>query len=187
MASSALLTLDVQRKIVKAFGENNEYVERVSRAVRAARGARMPVIHVVARFRAGHPEDSAHNKMLGILRMMGGIGLTPDDEGAAVHPGLDPQPSDLLVKRARLGGFRSTDLELLLRAGGIERIVIAGIATSGAVLSTVREAADLDFEITLLSDGCLDMHEETHRVLTERVFPIQADVVTVDEWITSIA
>jgi len=55
MASNALLTLDVQRKIVKAFGENNEYVERVSRAVRAARSARMPVIHVVARFRAGHP------------------------------------------------------------------------------------------------------------------------------------
>src|SRR5258708_3172559 len=89
MASSALLTLDVQRKTVKAFGENNEYVERVSRAVRAARGAGMPVIHVIARFRAGHPEDSPHNKMLGILRMMGGIGLTPDDESPAVHPAFD--------------------------------------------------------------------------------------------------
>ena len=47
---------------------------------------------------------------------------------------------------------------------------------------TVREAADKDYRITVLSDGCADADEEVHRVLTTKVFPRQADVMTVDEW-----
>ncbi|NNM95152.1 MAG: cysteine hydrolase, partial [Bacteroidia bacterium] len=35
---------------------------------------------------------------------------------------------------------------------------------------------------TVLSDCCADRDEEVHRVLVEKVFPRQADVLTVDEW-----
>jgi nicotinamidase-related amidase len=52
------------------------------------------------------------------------------------------------------------------------------------VLSTVRQAADLDYRITVLADGCLDADPEVHRVLTEKIFPRQADVVSVAEWIS---
>ena len=54
---------------------------------------------------------------------------------------------------------------------GIESLVLTGIATSGVVLSTVRQAADLDFRLTVLSDGCLDRDDEVHRMLMEKVFP----------------
>ena len=50
------------------------------------------------------------------------------------------------------------------------------------MLSTLRQAADLDFGLTVLADGCLDADPEVHRVLTEKVFPRQADVLTVGEW-----
>lgn len=50
------------------------------------------------------------------------------------------------------------------------------------VLSTIRQAADLDFRLTVLSDACADRDEEVHRVLTEKVFPKQATVLTVAEW-----
>jgi len=53
------------------------------------------------------------------------------------------------------------------------------------VLSTLREAADKDYRITVLSDCCLDPDEEVHRVLTTKVFPRQADVKTADEWINA--
>jgi nicotinamidase-related amidase len=90
------------------------------------------------------------------------------------------------VTRTRLGGFASSDLDVILRSGEIDGLVLTGIATSGAVLSTVRQAADLDFRLTVLADGCLDADAEVHRVLTEKVFPVQADVVTVEDWIASI-
>jgi nicotinamidase-related amidase len=54
------------------------------------------------------------------------------------------------------------------------------------VLSTLREAADLDFDLTVLSDGCADADPEVHRVLTEKVFVRQANVLTTQEWIKQL-
>ena len=187
MTQNALLVMDVQRSTVARFGEDAGYLARLRGAVEAARAAEMPVIHVVVGFRAGHPEASVRNKMLQLLSTLpGGIGFTPDDPAAKIHPDIAPLPAELVVTRTRLGGFAGTDLEVLLRAREIDGLVLTGIATSGAVLSTLRQAADLDFRLTVLADGCLDADAEVHRVLTEKVFPVQADVVTVDDWITSI-
>ena len=60
-------------------------------------------------------------------------------------------------------------------------LVLAGIATSGVVLSTLRRAADLDYGLTVLRDGCADADEGVHRVLLDKVFRRQADVLRVDE------
>jgi len=75
----------------------------------------------------------------------------------------------------------------VLRAGSIDHLVLAGIATSGVVLSTLRQAADLDYRLTVLADGCLDADPEVHRVLTEKLFPRQADVVSVASWTAGLA
>lgn len=72
---------------------------------------------------------------------------------------------------------------MVLRAADVHTLVLTGISTSGVVLSTVRLAADLDYHLTVLEDGCLDADPEVHRVLTEKVFPRQAQVLTVDEWL----
>jgi nicotinamidase-related amidase len=60
--------------------------------------------------------------------------------------------------------------------------VLGGMLTSGVVLSTVRDAADRDYHITVLEDLCLDLDEEVHRVLIQKVFPTQADVITAADW-----
>ncbi len=81
-----------------------------------------------------------------------------------------------------MSAFTGSDLEVILRAQQIQHIVLAGIATSGVVLSTLREAADKDYMITVLSDCCADRDEEVHRVLTTKMFPRQAEVMTAEEW-----
>jgi nicotinamidase-related amidase len=73
----------------------------------------------------------------------------------------------------------------VLRSLGVDQLVLAGIATSGVVLSTLRQAADMDFGLTVLRDGCADPDEEVHRVLLDKVLARQATVVTVDEWIAA--
>ena len=83
MTQNTLLVMDVQRSVVARFGEDAGYLARLRGAIEAARAGEIPVIHVVVGFRAGHPEASARNKMLGILSSLdGGIGFTPDDLGA---------------------------------------------------------------------------------------------------------
>lgn len=195
MTKSALLVMDVQRGITDRFDGDPGYLPRLRRAVEAARAAGVPVVYVVLGFRQGHPEISARNKTFGAIAAASAAnaagsgtpgGFTDGDPNAQVHPEVAPAPGDLIVTKKRVSGFAGSDLDLVLRAGDIDRLVLTGIATSGVVLSTLRQAADLDFGLTVLEDGCLDSDPEVHRVLTEKVFPRQADVVTVDEWVAAV-
>jgi nicotinamidase-related amidase len=74
---------------------------------------------------------------------------------------------------------------MLLRARGVEKLVLGGIATSGVVLSAVRGGGDLDYDLVVLSDCCDDPEEDVHQILLGRLFPRQAQVQTTDEWIAS--
>lgn len=179
MANSALLVMDVQQVIVGRF-EEPTYLPRLNEAIGAARGAGIPVIYVVVGFRPGYPEVSPRNKTFGALKERGGF--AHGEAAAEIHPDVAPEPGDIVVTKKRVSAFAGSDLDVVLRARDIKHLVLAGIATSGVVLSTVRQAADLDFGLTVLADGCLDADPEVHRVLTEKVFPRQADVVTVEQW-----
>ena len=54
------------------------------------------------------------------------------------------------------------------------------------MLSTLRQAADLDYRLTVLADGCLDADPEVHQVLLGKLFPRQAEVTTIAEWTASL-
>lgn len=185
MANTALLVMDVQRTIVERFVDDSGYLPRLGEAVGAARAAGMPVIYVVVGFRPGHPEISARNKTFSAAARSGG--LADGGRATEVHPDVAPHPDDIMVTKRRVSAFAGSDLDMVLRAGEIDTLVLTGIATSGVVLSTLRQAADLDFRLTVLADGCLDADPEVHRVLTEKVFPRQADVLSIAEWIKTVS
>ncbi|MEV4315017.1 isochorismatase family cysteine hydrolase [Actinocrispum sp. NPDC049592] len=170
--------MDVQNAVLARYPDP-AYLPRLRQAIEAARSAEVPVIHVVVGFRPNYPEVSPRNKMFGGLTR---AGQAPGD-AMLIHPDVAAQPGDIVVTKRRVSAFAGSDLEMVLRSGDIEHLVLTGVATSGVVLSTVRQAADLDFRLTVLADGCLDADPEVHRVLTEKVFPHQAEVTTVAGWV----
>ena len=104
------------------------------------------------------------------------------DEATQVWEGVRPEPQEVVVVKRRVSAFTGSGLDVVLRAQAIEHLILTGIATSGVVLSTLREAADQDYRLTVLSDACLDADPEVHRVLMEKVFPRQAQVMTAAAW-----
>ena len=88
---------------------------------------------------------------------------------------------DIVVRKTRVGAFSTTDLDEQLRERGIDTLILAGISTSGVVLSTVRDATDRDYRVFVLADASADPEPDVHAFLTERIFPRQADVITVAE------
>ena len=179
---TALLVMDVQPGIVERLGSET-LLARLTEAIGAARGAGVQVIFVKVGFRRGYPEVSARNPSFSRLRDSESFieGVSSD-----VHPALAPQRGDIVVTKRRVSAFSGSDLELLLRARTIDSLVLCGIATSGVVLSTLRQAADLDFALAVLADGCADADPELHVVLLERVFPRQAQVLTVADWVAAL-
>lgn len=179
-AQTALLVMDVQWRIVERFSQDPQYLPRLGQAIGAAHEAGMPVVYVVVGFREGYPEVSGRNASFSAISGTGNY--APGDEGAKIHPDIAPSDGDIVVTKRRVSAFAGSDLDLVLRARDVRKLVLTGIATSGVVLSTVRQAADLDFRLAVLSDGCLDADPEVHRVLTEKVFVRQAQVLTVAAW-----
>lgn len=183
--ATALLVMDVQPAILGMLGEQaSAFAEITKKAIAAARKASIPVIYVVVGFRKGFPEitDGTQNVSFAGLKRSGMPGL----EDVAPDPSLGVLPGEMVVTKRRVSAFAGSDLEVILRGHRIDHIVLTGIATSGVVLSTVREASDKDYRISVLSDACADRDTEVHNVLTGKVFPRQAEVLTVAEWVTGL-
>jgi len=181
MPKTALLLMDLQNVIVDRYVDKPDFIDRIKQTKAAAHKAGMPVIYVVVKFREQFPEVSKNNKAFSAV-LQGAFPLHDGNPAGDIYGELAPEGNDIVVTKRRVSAFCGSDLEVVLRAQEISHIVLTGIATSGVVLSTLREAADKDYKITVLSDCCYDKDEEVHRVLTEKVFPSQAEVKTAKEW-----
>jgi nicotinamidase-related amidase len=184
LPDTALLVLDFQNNVVDRFG-TPEVLEAAGRAIGAARAAGVPVIFVRVAFLPGFPEVATTNLMFGGMPQRA-AGRPADPQGTEIHAAVAPRGDEPVITKVRVSAFAGSALDAVLRASGARRLVLAGLATSGVVLSTLRPAADLDFELTVLADACADGDREVHRVLVEKVFPQQATVMDVEQWVSSL-
>jgi nicotinamidase-related amidase len=174
---TALLLMDFQPDILRGRPGAAEVLAAAGSALALARKADLQVVFVRVAFT---PQDyasvSPRNKSFAALRDGGRL---PDGApGSAVHPDLAPADRDVVVTKTRVGAFSTTNLHTHLASRGIDTLVLGGVSTSGVVLSTVRDAADRDHRLLVLEDCCLD-EPDIHALLVGRIFPRQADILTV--------
>jgi nicotinamidase-related amidase len=178
---AVLLLVDFQAGVLDGLGPAADgLVVRVRAVADGARAAGVPVVHVRTAFRSGYPEIAASNRLFSGLRAAQRlVEGAPDTAFAA---GLEPALDEPVVTKHRIDPFLATDLDPVLRAQRADTLVVAGVVTSGAVLSTVRAAADRDYRVVVVHDCCADRDPDVHAMLTGRVFPMSADIVDAAGW-----
>ena len=174
--------MDFQNAIVGMVPEEQRsaLIERVARVLPAMRAAGGTVGHVRVAFT---PDDAA--AVPSANKMFSGMPLdrmSADGPETTIVDDLTPEPDDVVVRKTRVGALSTTDLHEQLQRRGITTLVLTGIATSGVVLSTVRDAADRDYRLLVLSDGCADSDPRAHDVLVDQVFQRQADVLSIADF-----
>jgi nicotinamidase-related amidase len=177
-ARTALVLMDFQPAVLGTLAESDTAVllANAGKALTWARSAGLTVAYVRVAFRdADYAAIPEHNRSFAPLR--GGGMLADGSPECEIVDSLRPQQGEIVVRKTRFGTFSTTSLSLRLREAGIESLILAGISTSGVVLSTVRDAADQDFRIYVLADACADGNPHVHSLLTEAVFPHQAYVI----------
>jgi nicotinamidase-related amidase len=117
----------------------------------------------------------AHNKAL--RQVVESRRFADGSHEAAIHSRVAPQGRELVVRKTRFGAFSTTELHRLLQELGIDTLVLAGISTSGVVLSTIRDALDRDYEIYVLADSIADHDPQLHDALVERLLPQSVNVI----------
>jgi nicotinamidase-related amidase len=182
-AHTAVLAMDCQAGIVSIYAQpQEEFLARASSVLAAARKAGIKVIHVQVGFRPGLPEVNSRNKLFAALKSNPQHQQLFMGPAGAIHPELGPDPADIVVTKHRVSAFTGTDLDMLLRAGEIETLVLFGIATSGVVLSTLLDAFDLDYRLFVVFDCCADREAELHSALI-KLFAARGEVLTAADFL----
>jgi nicotinamidase-related amidase len=181
---TAVLTLDMQEGILGFVPGAKDVFSTAAQVVEAARKGGFFLLHVGIGFEPGYPEISPLNKRFAMVKERGVF--VKGSDTAKIHPSLY-KTGDTIIYKHRVSAFAGNSLQMILWAQGIENLVFFGISTSGIVLSTIRAAADLDFQCFVVKDACFDPEEEVHRVLTENVFANQGTVLTAKEFLADYA
>jgi nicotinamidase-related amidase len=176
---AALLVMDYQNGIVDMLGEPDDLLSRAADAIAVIRRHGATVAYVRVAFEDADLASFPPTSRMGALAAALGQALHADSPATAIHDRVAPQDGDIIVRKTRVGAFGTTDLEERLHERGIDTVILAGISTSGCVLSTVRDASDRDYRVLVLSDGCGDPEASVHDFLIEKIFPRQADVIAV--------
>ncbi|CAG8893400.1 unnamed protein product [Penicillium egyptiacum] len=183
--ATVLLILDVQNGVIDRLNNTEPYLGRLASTIISARKANVKIIHVITGFRPGYPENHPNNSSVPSVVARGEY--LEGHSSVQVHPAIAPASGEVVLIKRRVSAFFATELDMLLRCANAESIVVAGLITSGAVLSTVRQAMDMDYRVTVLEDCCMDRDEELHRVLMEKVFAGKTDVVSSKEWVQNVS
>jgi len=180
VGSTALVLIDMQRDFLLpgGFGETlgndvsllQKVVPPLAEVLAAARAAGMLVIHT----REGHLPDLSDcppaklqrgkpSQRIGDLGANGRI-LIRGEYGHDIVDELAPIEGEIVIDKPGKGAFYATELQAVLQAAGISRLIVTGVTTEVCVHTTVREANDRGYEALVLSDCVGSYFPEFQRV-----------------------
>jgi nicotinamidase-related amidase len=185
--STALLIADFYTEMMNTLphATGRGVVEKTVALQQAARDAGVLLCYCATVFRPGYVEIGERNKTFNQRKSSGQPAVF--DPLAVIHPSVSPAEGEVVVGKHRVNALYGTGLDVVLRANDVKDLVILGYATSGVVLSTVRYASDLDYNLYVVENCCSDSDPDVHEFLTGRIFPRQAEVVQSEDVIQALS
>jgi nicotinamidase-related amidase len=174
-ARCALLVMDYQNGVLGRLADGEALVAAARETIELVRGRGGQVGYVRVGFADGETPTGTMGRRIGAeaVRTM----FDADAPATQIHHDIAPKDGDTVVRKTRVGPFGTTDLDAQLRDEGVDTLLLAGISTSGVVLSAVRDGHDRDYQLIVISDLCADPEPDVHAFLVERIFPRQAEVI----------
>jgi nicotinamidase-related amidase len=183
---TALLIIDMQRDFcdqggyIASMGYDISPARRIIPNIRALRDAVASWGGTIVLTREGHRPDLSDLPPLKAWRSrLGGVEigapgplgrvLVRGEAGWEIVPELAPRRGEIVVDKPGYSAFHATDLERILTARGIRRLIFTGVTTDVCVHSTLRSAVDRGYECLLVEDGCAATVMENHRAAVNTI------------------
>ena len=174
---------------LKAVAEANGCVPHMSQVLNAARKAGLRVFYAL--HRRYRPGDYETWKYIAPIQKAAWMHKTFEAGtwGGEIRSEFAPQPGEIVaLEHWGSSGFANTDLDSQLTRHGIHQLIVIGLIAHTCVESTVRFAAELGYEVTVVKDAtasCSDV--EMHAALDVNIPNYATAVVTTKEIVDSIA
>jgi ureidoacrylate peracid hydrolase len=174
---------------LKGVAESNQCVLHMKQVLDAARKAEIRVFYAL--HRRYRPGDYETWKYIAPIQKAAWSRKTFEYGawGGEIRREFEPQSGDIVASEHwGSSGFANTDLDLQLKKHGIQKLIVMGLIAHTCVESTVRYAAELGYEVTMVKDATADYSDkEMHAALGVNIPNYASAVVTTDEVIDAIA
>jgi nicotinamidase-related amidase len=168
------------------YARVSEIIPTIQRVRAACREADVAVVNV--RVAASAPDCSDIGRAFKRIGLQTpGIWCPPGSKEAEILDELAPGAGELTVSKTTGSVFNSTNIDWTLRNMGVETLIAAGVVTNGCVEGSVRDAADLGYEVVLLSDGTTALTRDEHDEALQRLAGGPIYVRSADEVIAAVA
>jgi nicotinamidase-related amidase len=174
---------------IKAVAEGNQCVPHMLQVLNAARKADIRVFYALHhRYRPGDYETW---KYLAPIQKAGWSSKVFEygTWGGEIRSEFTPQPGDIVAQEHWCSsGFANTDLDLQLKKHGIHELIVMGLIAHTCVESTVRYAAELGYEVTVVKDATTSYSDEhMHAALDINMPNYASAIVTANEVVESMS
>ncbi len=174
---------------LKTVAEANDCIPHMLQVLNAARKAELRVFYALHhRYRPGDYETW---KYIAPIQKAGWLRKTFEHGtwGGEIRSEFKPQPGDIVAQEHWCSsGFANTDLDVQLKKHGIHKLIVIGLIAHTCVEATVRFAAELGYEVTVVRDATADYSdEEMHAALDVNLPNYASAIVTTNELVDSIS
>jgi ureidoacrylate peracid hydrolase len=174
---------------IKGVAEANNCVPNMLQVMNAARNAGLRVFYALHhRYRPGDYETW---KYISPIQKAAWKRKTFEygTWGGELRAGFEPKPGDIVAQEHwGSSGFANTDLDLQLKKHGIHKLIAMGLIAHTCIEATVRYAAELGYEVTVVRDATADYSDEAmHAALDVNLPNYASAIVTTKEIINSIS
>ncbi|MCA9134388.1 MAG: cysteine hydrolase [Planctomycetales bacterium] len=98
----------------------------------------------------------------------------------------DAERDEIIINKTASGVFSSTNLHYVLKNMGIESLFVVGVYTNECVETTVRDACDLGYLVTMIDDACATVTPELHDASLATLRDRYARILTLDKALATI-
>jgi nicotinamidase-related amidase len=174
---------------LKAVAETNGCVPHMLQVLNGARRAELRIFYALHhRYRQG---DYGTWKYIAPIQKAAWLHKTFENGtwGGEIRSEFTPQAGEIVAQEHWCSsGFANTDLDLQLKKHGIQKLIIIGLIAHTCVEATVRYAAELGYEVTMVKDATADYsNEEMHAALDVNIPNYASAIVTTAEVVGSIS
>ena len=174
---------------LKGVAEANQCVPHMMQVPDAARKAKLRVFYAL--HRRYRPGDYETWKYIAPIQKAAWSRKTFEygTWGGEIRREFEPQSGDILAQEHWCSsGFANTDLDLQLKKHEIHKLIVMGLIAHTCVEATVRYAAELGYEVTMVNDATADYSDkEMHAALDINIPNYAAAIVTTNEIVDSIS
>ena len=168
---------------IRAVAEANDCVPHMLQVLNAARQAKLRVFYAMHhRYRPGDYETW---KNIAPVQKAAWKNKTFEfgTWGGEMHPGFEPRPGEIVATEHWCSsGFANTDLDLQLKKHGIQRLIVMGLIAHTCLEATVRFAAELGYEVTVIRDATADFSDrEMHAALDVNIPSYATAIMTAND------